>query len=309
MLSRFPGGSLFPVDMPDTTDYFAHIVHWLKQNPDCKEVLSYRVSDTPITMSRNRAVQAALENKVDFLLMLDNDMCPDMYIGQDPFAEPFLPPTLDFMLDRWDEGPHMVGAPYCGPPPIENVYVFQWATWETNSPNPDYRLEQFSREESARKIGFEKVAALPTGLILFDMRIFRDLLKPPYFYYEWKDGTESEKASTEDVTMTRDAGLAGAKIWCFWSAWAGHYKLKCVGRPKVLYSDQVGDQMRQAVLKDYKRADRIIIMGADGGNHIPAPLLEKSSVQNEVQSSDVGSPGPETCQEAFEGPCCSPSGD
>ena len=277
-----------PLEMPDTVDYFAQIVHELKTNSDCREVLSLRISDTPITMSRNRAVNAALEHKVDFLLMMDNDMLPDMYVGKDPFAEPFLSTSLKFMTERWDEGPHIIGVPYCGPPPIENVYVFQWATWETDNPNPDYRLEQFTREESARKIGLEKVGALPTGLILFDMRVFRDLIKPPYFYYEWKDKTAADKASTEDVTMTRDAGLAGAKVWCLWSAWAGHYKLKCVGRPQVLYSEQVGDQMREAVKNDYKQNDRVVILGPEGGNYIPPCLMENMN-ESEIPIYDLGS--------------------
>ena len=310
MLSRFPGGSLFPVDMPDTTDYFAQISYELKQNPDCKFIEWCRVSDTPITMSRNKVVNIALAKEVDFLLMLDNDMKPDMYLGQDALAEPFLPSALKFALDRWDEGPHIVAVPYCGPPPLENIYVFQWSTWETDHPNPDYSLQQYSREEAARKIGFEQVAALPTGICLFDMRVFRDILKPPYFYYEWKDLTEADKASTEDVTMTRDAGLAGAKLWCAWSSWAGHYKLKCVGRPRVIYSEDVGKQFKKAIAQDFKKDERILVLGKDGGNHVPALLLENANGKDQIQPGDVGVlERPETIEEAYKESPCQSRGD
>jgi len=275
MISRFPGGSIMPIDMPDTTDYFAKLCHDLKMDSRCSEVITARVSDTPITMSRNLVVEEAKRDKVTFLLMIDNDMSPDVDLGKDPYAEPFMPTALNFCLDRWDSGPHMVGAPYCGPPPIENVYIFRWATDETDDPsNVSPMLHQYSREEAATRIGFEAVGALPTGLILFDMRIFTEILKPPYFYYQWMDKTESQKASTEDVTMTRDAGLAGAKVWCFWSAWAGHWKMKLVGRPKIMSTDVIGDQMKQAVQRDWHLADRVLNMGKPGGNYVPPIMLK-----------------------------------
>ena len=277
-IGRFPGGSVMPIDMPDTTDYFAQVVHEMKTDPRCSDVFLSRKSDTPITMSRNWMIEQALAMKSTFMLMIDNDMFPDLYLGKDPFAEPFLKTSLNFMLDRWDEGPHIVGAPYCGPPPYENVYVFRWSNYQSEHPDPDYHLEQFGREEAARKIGFEQVAALPTGLILYDMRVFTDLgLKQPYFYYEWKDQRECEKASTEDVTQTRDAGLRGAKVWCLWSAWAGHYKLKCVGKPRVIVTEQVSKQMTDAVKRDWKAADRELVMGNKGGNYVPAKLTEEKA--------------------------------
>lgn len=290
-VARFPGGSIMPIDMPDTTDYYAQILHELKVDSRCSEIFRYRVSDTPITMSRNSVVKQALQDKVDFLVMMDNDMSPDMYLGIDPYAEPFLPTAIKFTLDRWDQGPHVVGAPYCGPPPHENVYVFRWSTIETDDPNEgNFGLEQYSREEAALRIGFEEVAALPTGLILFDMRVFRDVLKKkPYFYYQWTSEDEHKKASTEDVTMTRDAGLAGAKIWCLWSAWAGHYKMKLVGRPKLMSSQQVGSQMQAAVKRDWKLPDRVLNMGKPGGFYIPEIIRKDMEKQHAGQvQNDVG---------------------
>lgn len=288
LIARFPGGSIFPVDMPDTTDYFAKLLLSCKRDPRFANVFSERISDTPITMSRNRMVNIAQQLNCHLLLMMDNDMSPDKYLNDDPYAEPFFDTSLDFMLQRWDEGPHIIGAPYCGPPPIENIFVFRWTNVETDSPNPQYGLSQFTREEAARRIGFERVAALPTGLILYDMRVF-NLKKPPHFYYEWKDETAAEKASTEDVTQTRDAGLAGAQVWCNWSAWAGHYKLKCVGKPQVLYTENVGKTMRDAVVRAWSINEKVLIMGPDGGDHIPAPLAKMHGIDTSapaVQASE-----------------------
>ncbi len=292
-VARFPGGSIMPIDMPDTTEYYAQILEWLKHDSRCSEVLRYRVSDTPITMSRNLVIESALQDKIDYLVMLDNDMSPDMYLGIDPYAEPFLPTALKFSQDRWDVGPHIIGAPYCGPPPCENVYVFRWATNETDDPNEgQFGLEQYTREEAALRVGFEEVAALPTGLILFDMRVFRDVLKKkPFFYYQWRNDSESAKSSTEDVTMTRDASIAGAKCWCLWSAWAGHYKLKCVGRPKLMSSDQVGAQMKVAVKRDWKLPDRVLNMGKPGGFYIPEIVRKDMEKQNGQVQSDGGGRG------------------
>ncbi|MEK0126623.1 hypothetical protein, partial [Bordetella pertussis] len=89
----------------------------------------------------------------------------------------------------------------------------------------------YSRAEASQFTGIGEVAALPTGLIMYDMRIF-DMLEPkdenskPWFYYEWADKYQSEKASTEDVSATRDMSLVGQQVlgyspvFCAWDSWA-----------------------------------------------------------------------------------------
>src|SRR5262249_2426190 len=144
--------------------------------------------------------------------------------------------TLEFMLAH--NGPCVVAAPYCGPAPHENVYVFRWASFQTGHPNPDNRLEAYTREEAAGLKSIQRAAALPTGLIMIDMRAI-EAIKPPYFYYEWKTQEEMQKASTEDVTFTRDLAFAGIPIYCNWGAWAGHWKMKCVGKPHIIGPDDV----------------------------------------------------------------------
>lgn len=257
MVARFPHGA---AEHPDVSDYLIRTVCEMKTDPRISEVLMYRRDDTPITMSRNHCLGAAQENGADFLLMLDSDMSPDSHLStnqyahrRDPLAVPFWESSFTFLHNRRAKKlpPALVVAPYCGPPPIENVYVFQWTNPETSLPDdmPRYALSQFTREEAARMRGITEVAAGPTGLILIDMQMI-EKLEQPYTYYEWDTPEEKAKGSTEDVTFTRDLSLQGYPTFCNWDAWAGHWKMKCVLKPEVLTPADVGRKLKRAVLSE-----------------------------------------------------------
>lgn len=250
MIVRFPYGNQ---EAPSVTNWLVRTMLDLKQHPAIdKEILAIEFDDTPITMTRNKAVRVAQMNKVDYLLMVDSDMAPDMEGGR------FLPESLDFLLKQ--DKPSIIAAPYGGPPPCCNVYVFQWANWMNDAANPDMRLEQFTREEVSQRTGIEEVAALPTGLILIDMRVF-EKLNPPYFYYEWTDISESEKASTEDVTFTRDASLAGCPVYVNWNAWAGHWKRYLVPKPRTLNPEQVRKKFADAAARNIRPEEKRVEVG------------------------------------------------
>lgn len=252
LLCRFPyGGSEFH----GCGTWLAKNVPLLKSLPYVAKVDHLEINDTPITMSRNRALKKARDGKYDFCIMLDSDMLPDLPY---PGARPFFPHALDFAMNQRLAGkpPALVGAPYCGPPPIENIYVFQWASLATDEPQPSWKLEQYSREQAALQTGFESVGALPTGLILIDMRCL-DGLAYPWFDYEWSDAEQTEKASTEDVYFTRNVGLGRTgECWCFWDAWAGHVKTKIVGKPRIMYTDDVAEAFRDALGASRYRQER-----------------------------------------------------
>lgn len=229
------------------------------------------LADTPVTMTRNRFVEWAREVKADVLVMIDSDNSPDVMLGLDPDAKPFFETSFDFLYKHWDKGPIMIGAPYCGPPTRpdgfgnENVYVFLWRNADSTVVTNGLRLDQYTREEAARMVGIQVAAALPTGCIMYDMRLF-DHLPHPYFNYEYENegeqcqtchqyvpGPQTKKCSTEDVVNTRNLGLiATAKlgydvVYCNWDAWAGHWKPRCVGKPRVVTSDQVGAHFKRAL--------------------------------------------------------------
>ena len=222
------------------------------------------VSDTPVTMVRNEAVQYARQIKADILVMVDADMTPDVHLhdGMDLTARPFIDVAFDKIYEHWDRGPLVIGAPYGGPPPIENTYVFLWEQLGNLGDESHFGIRMYTRNEAQQMAGLHECAALPTGLIAFDMRIF-DILEPPYFFYEWKDKYQAEKSSTEDVASTRNMSMTCIDqygynpLLCAWSSWAGHNKVWCVKKPNKFGPENVTGTLREA-LRRPERNDRII---------------------------------------------------
>ena len=250
LFARFPFGAS---EHPDCTDWMVQTVLKASRDPRISEVLHTRVDDTPITMSRNLVCKQAQAAGADIICMLDSDMRPDLKL---PGRKPFWDSSLEFMLNH--PGPAVIAAPYCGPPPHENVYVFRWANKESDHPNVDISLEQFSREEAQGRGGIEEVAALPTGLVLIDVRAL-NAIRPPYFEYEYEDAPfNTRKATTEDVFFTRNLSLAGVPQYVNWDAWAGHHKRKCVGRPATLSVESVRENFRGALLSGRRESERLI---------------------------------------------------
>lgn len=236
MIARFPSRN----EHPETVNWLRDMERRCAFDPRVELGCWYK-ADTPITMTRNLAVRDALSHGIDILIMIDDDMNFDYERPEKTWWEV----AFDFMIDRWDKAPTIIGAPYCGAPPYETPMIFRWENAQTNNPNVDYRLDKYSRFEAAKATGVECVAALATGQIAIDMRIFKGFpladgrivkLQPPYFYYEWTDETQSEKASTEDVVFTRNASLLFAQYgldvnFVTWDNWASHYKTKEVCKP------------------------------------------------------------------------------
>lgn len=259
MIARFPHGGQ---EHPDVVDWLIPTVMAMKNDRRIKEIIPWRRDDTPITMSRNECMNVAKQQGADFVLMIDSDMCPDCNHKDtlntpqwiDPAALKFWPTSWDFAYRKRLAGePCVIGAPYCGPPPHENVYVFHWQTLESDRPADeihDLSLEQYTREHAATLRGILPCAALPTGLIVIDMQAI-EKLESPYFHYEWNDATEAGKASTEDVVFTRDLSMRGVEQYCNWDSWAGHWKRKLVGKPQPVTSKAVSTKFTNAVLRDH----------------------------------------------------------
>lgn len=246
-------------EVPDIRDWFAETLIKAKGDSRIEEIHWKNFSDTPITMTRNQAVLWARSKKVDVLVMVDSDMGPDCELDDDPTAKPFFETSFDFIYKRWDEAPTVVCAPYCGPPPLSPVYVFYWASSNLDAANVGMRLKMYEREEAEKFSSIHPVGALPTGLIMWDMRAF-ELTDPKtcetkdgWFYYEWTDDYAAEKNSTEDVTATRDISLAGQAllgkdvIFCNWDAWATHWKPLAVRKPRSIHADYVSKKFKKAV--------------------------------------------------------------
>lgn len=255
-------------EVPDIREWISPLIADLSRDPRIDQIRMWNLADTPITMTRNRCVLMAREFKVDVLVMVDSDMKPDLYAGT-PDAKPFFQSAFDFFVNHYAKGPCVIGAPYCGPPPQECVYVFRWQAMQSEHPNPDFQLEMYDRHTAAKMAGIQECAALPTGLILYDMRAF-DLIEPkkegdkPFFYYEFNSIYQDAKASTEDVTNTRDISLAGTQklgynpVYCNWDAWAGHWKPKCVGKPQFIAASQVSQKLKDCWEANYEPGTKLV---------------------------------------------------
>lgn len=268
MVARFPGQNQ---EHPESAGYVMGLMETLHNEPQVKSILPWRLSDTPITMSRNRCIKDALAAGVDYVLMIDADMSPDCEFN----APPFWQTAWKFMMERRQRevthaelaeidkaydttdmkvAPATIAAPYCGPPPHECVYVFRWASKATGDAEPSFKLEMFDRDDAARKTGIEEVAALPTGLILYDIRVFKEL-PAPWFEYEWTDSLKTHKATTEDVYQTRNASLMGFPQFVTWDCWAGHVKTKLVCKPMPLSVKAMRGVWADAILRNHKASE------------------------------------------------------
>lgn len=268
MFARFPGNN---AEHPDSSDWFYRTMNEAKQDPRIGEVVTFVLSDTPITMGRNRAVKRALDTGCDYLLMLDSDMKPDC----EPDGKPFWKTSFDFLWNL--KAPAVIAAPYTGPPPHNNIYVFQFANYNNYDPTV-FHLPQYTREQAAHMAGIGKCGALPTGVILYDMRCFKrhaseeghglaPVEDKGWFYYEWTDEFCTDKASTEDVTNTRDialllsqSGIPGAGVYCNWDAWAAHIKLGHWGKPKALTTEDVGSTLKLAWESGRTRDEKTVML-------------------------------------------------
>lgn len=251
-------------EVPDIREWMVPLVTEASRDSRIENIRVWNLADTPITMTRNRSVLQAREFGVDVLVMIDSDMKPDI-----EGSKKFFPSSFDFLYDHYGRGPCVIGAPYCGPPPLENVYVFEWRDMQTGHPNPDFQLKMYERSQAVRMSGIHPCAALPTGLIMYDMRVFA-LTEPrstddhPWFYYEFPDKYQAEKASTEDVTMTRDLSLVGVErlgynpVYCNWDAWAGHWKPKCVGKPQFIEAKDISQKLKNCWSANYDASVKLV---------------------------------------------------
>lgn len=238
---------------------YTHGAHALQRtNPRVSEVAVSYTNGYPTDMVRNAVVKEAKANGHHFVLMLDDDMHPDLGLSstlhRDETAVPFLPTAMDFALKH--DGPCLIGAPYCSAPPSQEVLVMKERVRFPNMPDGcGGFLDKYTRDEAALMKGIQRVAALPTGVMLVDLRVL-DILPPPWFSYEFKDPPFNTRlASTEDVVFSRNADWLGVPSYCAWDSWAGHVKVWTTSRPVVCPVTGVGRSVYEAYKKGWRPAE------------------------------------------------------
>lgn len=259
---------------PDVGKWLVKAIAAAKADPRIDKVCHIDLADTPITMTRNRAVLDARELGMDVLVMVDSDQSPDLY-GTTGECKPFFESSFEFLYrnrKRFTKG-CVIGSPYCGPPSLEELcYVFYWKNQQTGAADTDFKLEAYTRAHAADMVGIQECGALPTGLTMWDMRVFeltepRDKDDDPWFYYEWEDRYAANKGSTEDVTATRDISLAGLiqegynPVHANWDSWAGHWKPKLVGKPQIITADTVSKKLKRSVEEGRARDIKHAVVG------------------------------------------------
>lgn len=283
-ICQFPGNNM---THPDVNIFLALTHHKMKTDKRIGNVTWFAKSDTPITMVRNQAVYEGLRFGADYILMIDSDMGPDYLVGKDPNARPFWDVAWEFMMARASLPeklpPATIAAPYCGPPPKEMPYIFRWKNWQSDCPDANFRLEMLTREDAAMRGGIEAVAALPTGLILYDARVFRELEAAgalPWFDYEYTDKYCREKSTTEDVFQTRNGSLLNMPLYAAWDCWAQHHKYKAVGKPEPVTLEQVQGHMRKALASKYESPEsRVVMVNQYDPKHAPKEEVVGDSVR------------------------------
>jgi hypothetical protein len=237
LLARFAYGG---IERTEIVEWTATASLWAARQPDITGgLLQWHIDDTPVTMCRNRAVLAAIENDVDILVLIDSDMSPDIDKNT-----PFLPRAFEFIKSRWHIAPTIISAPYCTAAPAYNPVMGIWRKYRDGF---EVKSDLYTREEAEVLKGIQPCPLQGTGLMAIDMRVFTGFavgaemvkLAPPWFYYEYKDSYHAEKVSTEDMVFTRNVTLEFAKHdleigFVDWDCWAYHVKTEFVGKPHTL---------------------------------------------------------------------------
>ena len=166
------------------------------------------IDQEPTPAARNNAVEQAKRLDRDLLIMIDNDMLPNM----EWFA------FVCSIYRNSKDPPMVIGSPYRGGEPERLVQVL------------DIDLKRVTLEDANKRFGCASVRCCGTGLIAIDMEVF-DKIKHPYFDYVYTDETHSDVQWTEDFYFTNKVHEAE---WCVnvtWDHWSGHDKSEIVSRP------------------------------------------------------------------------------
>lgn len=312
----YGGNGGIAMQLPEISMWFSQLCLDLRDDPRIGRWGVQRFGDIPLTMERNRAVATAKAGNFDVIVMIDSDNAPDLYLNKDSNAKPFFQSSFDFLYERKMRNlPTVVAAPYCGPPPhptaggMENVYVFYADDLETGNLEAGFTFESYSRQQAAQMSGIQPIAAGPTGCIMYTTDAFdlmpvgertqdevlelykegkitkarakRLMNMQSWFFYEFTDSQQTRKASTEDVTNTREIQLAGCAkhnepvVFCNWDAWAGHYKPKCVGRPNPVHIGEINDLYLEAVENSITSSEEVI--------DLPSRSIEETNEEDEEQ--------------------------
>jgi hypothetical protein len=169
-----------------TTDFGAHI-HWsislaalTRATPFPLGMATGRGSNIP--QNRNHIVEVAKQNKVEFLLFIDNDLS----FPQDA--------AIRLVAQAENNDLDILGCNYL-------------------VKTPPHRSMMALKSTDEGLTGLDEVLALPTGMMLVRMSVFEKLRAPYFLYAPMQDPRGFESVGTEDAYFCAIAREAGIKIW------------------------------------------------------------------------------------------------
>lgn len=235
--------------------------NWAATSPLVDDCLHCAIDQASAPVARNQVVSLAREHGCDVIVSIDADTLPHRH---------FMAFAIDFLI-RHKSGPCVMTAPYVCGGEHEQVQVFRWASRRTDCPNEFQRLEFFAREEAAYKTGVEQVAAVGTGCFACHSEVF-DLIKPPYFDYEYESPLRDRIVCTEDIHGFRDLSAAGVPIYVSWDHWVeAHFKTKAYQKPKVMSVEDVWGRTKDQLLA----RERFGVAKDESGEACHAPLTPR----------------------------------
>ncbi len=201
--------------------------------PEVSLVIS-EIHETRLVLMRNLIVQMAKEAQCGKILMVDPDAFPDTYVkltGVDPqgrpvYADrfrPFFDAAWSFMqANRREMGPMVLAAPARGCSPDNDVQVFFRTT--------DGRMIKISNDEAKKQIGWHRVGAVGTHLMLIDTEVF-SRLEHPYFEDVYRDNTHTKLWKGQDVMFCRKCNEQDMPVIVNFDCWSAHWQDECVQMP------------------------------------------------------------------------------
>lgn len=213
-----------PYEHPDVRRWAVAASLILNASPVVGRVHMFDVCSSRIILNRNTTIQAAKKRNCRWVLMCDPDMSPDVYAGSIEGQREFLLPSLAWARLWYHQHGRgcVVGAPAsCGPPSFKlNIFGI----------TAEGEMKQLEENDLPAEPSFEAIAAIGTGLILIDMKVF-DHLPVPYFNDEYRDREMTQVATGQDIYFGRECNRHGISVFANWYSWAGHWKTCCLGRP------------------------------------------------------------------------------
>lgn len=221
----------FQTECPDIGTWMGDWGIRLRVHPDVDSVDSFNVSNVRIGMCRNKCVEHARQVGSTHILWIDPDMAIDRYVQRDHEDRVFgrAKPWWDTAWDFVKKHPFAVAAaPYAGKLPERPIHVFV--------KNEADQLVRVRHEDVKMLTGWTQVAAIGSGLMLTDIRIF-DRLEQPYFKDTFTDRTETQLHHSQDIFFSARCELAQIPIYINWDCPCGHWQPTVVEMPGWEKSD------------------------------------------------------------------------